>query len=105
MNRATPRHVPRLALTAPEAAESLGMGLTSFETYVTPYVRCIRPGRMKLYRLADLERWADENADWVLPDGVESDRQLDAPARHKPPGAGAGSRPTRPGTDRKVCDG
>ena len=105
MNRAAPRTVPRIALSYAEAAEALGMGQTSFEKYVLPDVKVIYRGKLRLVPVPELERWADQNADRVLAEGVESGRQLDAPARHTPPGAGAGSRATSPGTDRKVCDG
>lgn len=58
--------VPRIALTADESAESLGMGETKFDTEVAPEVRVIRRGRVRLYPVAELERWADENAERVI---------------------------------------
>lgn len=86
------RRVPRLALTRTEAAASLGMGPTSFDQYVRPYVKAFRRGKLRLYPVAELERWLDGNAELVLDSGVEKD----APARPKSPGAGVGSRATRP---------
>lgn len=60
------RPVPAVALNRPEAAASLGMSVDSFDRYVAAEVRVIRCGSMRLYPLADLERWADENAERVL---------------------------------------
>jgi hypothetical protein len=60
------RPVARIAYDRPEAAASLGMGVTSFETYVAPHVRSIRVGRMVLYPVRELEGWAEENASFTL---------------------------------------
>lgn len=54
--------MPRILLTKSEAAQSLGMSVDSFERYVQPFVRAVRKGRLRLYRVAELERWAEENA-------------------------------------------
>lgn len=58
--------LPRVALTRPEAAAALGMSLDSFERYVQPEVRLIRRGRLRLVPVAELERWADSQAEHVL---------------------------------------
>ena len=58
--------VPRLALTPPEAAAALGMGLTSFKKYVQPQVRIVRRGKLRVIPVSELERWAEENAERVL---------------------------------------
>lgn len=56
--------VPRVAVTREEAASALGMGsVDSFERYVQPHVRIIRRGRLRLVPVAELERWALENAE------------------------------------------
>jgi hypothetical protein len=60
------RPIPRIALTREEAAAALGMGVTSFETYVQPNLRLIRRGKLRLFPVAELERWAHENAEHVL---------------------------------------
>ena len=60
------RPIPRIALTREEAAASLGMSVDSFERYVQPHVRLIRAGALRLVPVAELERWADENAARVL---------------------------------------
>jgi hypothetical protein len=58
--------VPRLALTQREAAEALGVGLTTFKTKLAPRVRVVREGSIRLYSLRELERWLDEKAEGVL---------------------------------------
>jgi len=60
------RPVTRIAYNRPEAAASLGMGVTSFETYVAPHIRSIRVGRMVLYPVRELERWAEESASFTF---------------------------------------
>jgi hypothetical protein len=54
--------VLRLLLSRKEAAEALGMSLRHFQRHVQPHVRCIYSGQLRLYRLRDLERWAEERA-------------------------------------------
>lgn len=53
---------PRVLLTRREAAQSLGMSLSHFQRHVQPYLRCVYSGQLRLYRLEDLERWADSAA-------------------------------------------
>jgi hypothetical protein len=55
-----------IALPKPAAAAALGMSVDSFERYVEADVRCIRRGRMRLYPVVELERWAAENAELLL---------------------------------------
>jgi hypothetical protein len=43
------------------------MSLDSFERHVQPSIRMIRRGRMRLVAVAELERWAREEAERVLP--------------------------------------
>lgn len=57
----------RLLLTRQEAAEALGMSLSHFQRHVQPYLRCVYSGQLRLYRLADIEAWIEENA--VMPAG------------------------------------
>lgn len=56
-----------VAVARPDAARMLGMSMDSFERYAQPYLRCIRRGRLRLYPVAELRRWASENAEEVLP--------------------------------------
>jgi hypothetical protein len=60
------QHVPRVALSRQEAAMSLGMSLDSFERHVQPELRLIRRGKLRLVPLAELERWANDNAESVF---------------------------------------
>lgn len=62
----TSRPVPRIALTRDEAAQALGVGLTTFKSRIAPELRVVRRGRVRLYPVRELERWADENAERVL---------------------------------------
>ncbi|HJZ35744.1 MAG TPA: helix-turn-helix domain-containing protein [Solirubrobacterales bacterium] len=55
----------RLLLTRQEAAEALGVSLSHFQRHVQPHLRCVYSGQLRLYRLADIEAWIEENA--VLP--------------------------------------
>jgi hypothetical protein len=57
------RPIPRLALSREEAATALGMSLNSFIRHVAPEVAVIRRGRMRLYPLDALQRWAARNAE------------------------------------------
>lgn len=59
------RRVPRVALSRQEAAIALGMSLDSFERHVQPELRLIRRGKLRLVPLAELERWAIENAELI----------------------------------------
>jgi hypothetical protein len=43
------------------------MSIDSFERYVQPDLRVIRRGRLRLFTVAELERWANENAQRTLP--------------------------------------
>ncbi|MGI8921112.1 MAG: hypothetical protein ACR2HD_05500 [Solirubrobacteraceae bacterium] len=58
--------VPRVALTRVEAAAALAMSIDSFERHVQPDVRMIRRGKLRLVPVAELERWAIENAELVV---------------------------------------
>jgi hypothetical protein len=53
-----------MLLTRREAAATLGMSLRHFQRHVQPYVRCVYSGQLRLYRVRDLERWADDEACW-----------------------------------------
>ena len=42
------------------------MPLDSFERHVQPELRLIRRGKLRLFAVAELERWANENAESVF---------------------------------------
>ena len=56
-----------IAVTKPQAAAALSMSIDSFERYVQPDLRVIRRGRLRLFTVAEPERWAQENAQRTLP--------------------------------------
>ncbi len=56
-------NVPRVALSRQEAAASLEMSIDSFERHVQPELRLIRRRKLRLVPVAELERWANENAE------------------------------------------
>jgi DNA-binding HxlR family transcriptional regulator len=60
--------VPRVALTLDEAAASIGVGRTTFESEVKPEIKLIRRGRVVLVPVDELAAWATRNAEPVLPD-------------------------------------
>ena len=47
-----------IALTKPQAAAALGVSVDSFERHIAPDLKVIRRGRLRLYAVAELERWA-----------------------------------------------
>jgi excisionase family DNA binding protein len=56
----------RVSLTPDEAAASLGVGRTTFDTAIRPDLKLIRVGRTVLVPVAELERWALENAEATI---------------------------------------
>ncbi len=67
-----PRPVPRVALTRPEAALALGMSVKHFDRHVKPALRVVYCGGLKLYPLAELERWTDGHASAAPADRITS---------------------------------
>jgi hypothetical protein len=66
MSKKLAASIPRIALTPAEAAAAIGVGPDFFDAYVAPDLRLIRRGRKRLVPVAELERWAAENAEWIL---------------------------------------
>jgi excisionase family DNA binding protein len=54
---------PRLALRVHEAAEALGISDELFTAYVRDQLACVRVGTLRLYPIAELERWLAERAE------------------------------------------
>jgi hypothetical protein len=75
----TPRkvvpQVPALALNASRAAAAIGMGETAFREHVAPDLDVVRIGSMRLYPVAALQRWLEQNASRTL--GAVGDRAYD----------------------------
>ena len=57
----------RYLIDRKEAARRLGVSLSHFQRHVQPYLPCVYSGQLRLYRPADVERWAEEQT--VRPDG------------------------------------
>ncbi len=51
---------PRLALSRRDAASALGMSLRHFQRHVQPNLRWVYSGQLRLYPVAELERWIKE---------------------------------------------
>lgn len=66
--RPTSPAVPRVALRPDEAAESLGVSRDFFDERIAPELRAVRRGTLKLYPVAELERWLDREAARALED-------------------------------------
>ena len=64
-----------LTLRAEGAAEALAMSPDSFFRHVAPELRVVRVGRMRLYPVAELERWVEEHASVALVDELEELRR------------------------------
>jgi hypothetical protein len=58
--------VPRVTLRPEEAADALGVSRDYFDEHIAGELRVIRRGRLKLYAVKELERWADDKAERVL---------------------------------------
>jgi hypothetical protein len=58
--------VPAITLSKAAAAAALDMSVDSFDRYVVAHVRCVRRGKLRLFPVAELERWARENAEHLL---------------------------------------
>ncbi|MEA2190749.1 MAG: hypothetical protein QOI73_870 [Solirubrobacteraceae bacterium] len=59
-------NVQPVAVPKSTAAAMLGMSVDSFERYVQSDLRCIRRSRLRLFPVAELERWADDSAERTL---------------------------------------
>ncbi len=60
--------VPRVALSADNAAEALDVSRDTFDRYIAPELRTIRIGRRRLYPVAELARWAERESAMALED-------------------------------------
>jgi len=49
-------------MTRRDAADWFGVSLSHFQRHIQPHLRCVYSGRLRLYRLEDLERFADQAA-------------------------------------------
>jgi len=58
--------VQRVALTREEAAQAVGLSLSTFTRHVQPELKVIRRGSAVLVPVRELERWADGAAERAL---------------------------------------
>jgi excisionase family DNA binding protein len=58
--------IPRVALTVPEAAASLGVGVDFFNENIRPELRLIRRGSKRLIPVDELQAWCEQNAERAL---------------------------------------
>ena len=58
---------PRLALRKGEATQALGISDKSFDAYAAPTIRVVRMGRVRLYPVAELQRWLESDSHEPLP--------------------------------------
>jgi hypothetical protein len=58
----TKPEVPRFALTQEEAAESLGMSVTSFVKYVKPELPVLLVASMRRYPVGGIQEWVREHS-------------------------------------------
>ena len=58
--------VPRLSLRREEAAAALGVSEDDFDARIKSELRCVRSGRLKLYPVAELQRWLEKSAAAIL---------------------------------------
>jgi excisionase family DNA binding protein len=56
----------KIAVTKREAAERLSMSVDHFERHVQDELKVTRSGRLRLFPVRELERWAERNAAAVL---------------------------------------
>jgi excisionase family DNA binding protein len=52
------RRTARTTLRPDEAAARLGISRDAYDEHVAPHLREVRVGRLRLVRVAELERWA-----------------------------------------------
>ena len=55
-----------VAVAKPVAAELLGVSVDTFERHIQPDLLVIRRGRVRLFAVAELERWAIEAGERTL---------------------------------------
>jgi hypothetical protein len=67
--------LPPLCVKADEAAAFLGFSRDHFDRFVKPCVPVIRSGRLRLYRVALLEKWAIDNESVALVEELEELRR------------------------------
>jgi len=70
MTRPLTAPIPAIALTPDRAAAAMSVSEGFFNEHIRPGLRPIRRGTKVLFAVAELERWADENAETLLAGGA-----------------------------------
>lgn len=52
----------KLALQRREAAAALGVGVDTFDRHIRPHLRCVYVGDLRLWPVAEIERWLESRA-------------------------------------------
>jgi hypothetical protein len=60
----------KLAVQRKEAAACLSLSVDSFDRHVRPHIRCVYIGDVRLWPVAELERWLAANA--IMPGTTKS---------------------------------
>lgn len=60
--------IPRLALRTAEAAAACGVSEDFWTAEIAPPIPCVRRGRLKLYSVAAIAVFLEENAELLLED-------------------------------------
>jgi hypothetical protein len=55
-----------IALSKVDAAAALGVSVDSFERHIQPDLKVIRRGRLRLFAVSELQRWATEAGERTL---------------------------------------
>jgi hypothetical protein len=56
-------HIPRLALRREDAAKAIGVSVDVFDKHVRVHLRSVRVGTLRLYPIAELERYLRDYAE------------------------------------------
>lgn len=60
------RPIPRVALTRSEAAVALGVSVDHFDRHIRPQLRAVQSGKLRLWPVRELEKWAESAAEMEL---------------------------------------
>jgi hypothetical protein len=60
----------RLALQRKDAAAACGVGVDTFDRHIRPDVRCVYVADLRLWPVAELERWLEAHA--IMPGATKS---------------------------------
>ena len=73
MDRENPRDLARRLMSREQAADYIGVSLTSLKEHVQPHLRHVEVGRRILFPVEEINRWVDDQM------GSESDGKANRP--------------------------